>query len=222
MFLDLYTFDVMSDLAFGRNFHRLEQGKDDYLMLTIHAVMTAAGATCHVPWLFPFFKLMPILSRRYHKFQAYNANLVAERKKMKDPRPDIFSWLLESYEKTPVKTAKVEADLRADSSLIVLAGGETTAITLTCALFHLAQNPKQVEKLRAELHSIGSEVDLHAVGQRKLHHLDAVINEALRIDPVAPSGIQMMAPAEGLLIGATWVPGGTIMQVPSYTTFRGG
>ena len=90
-----------------------------------------------------------------------------------------------------------------NSSLIVPAGAATTAITLTCTLFHLVQNPKQVEKQRAELNNFGSEIDLHAVGQRKLHRLDAVIDEALRNDPVAPSGIQMMAPTEGLLIGDT-------------------
>lgn len=211
----------MSDLAFGKKFHRLEQGKGDYLLGTIRGFMTSVGATAHIPWLVPFFRSTPIISREYHKFQAYNASLVEERKTMKNPPHDVFSWLLESYEKTPVKTPKVKADLLMDSSLIVVAGSDTTAAALTCTLFHLAQSSKHVEKLRAELGNLGSEVDLIALGQRKLHYLDAVINEALRLHPVVPSGTEMMAPKEGLSIGDTWVPGGTILHVPHYTIFRG-
>lgn len=51
--------------------------------------------------------------------------------------------------------------------------------------------------------------------------IDAVINETLRLHPALPSGMQRVTPKEGLQIGRVFVPGNTIVQVPSHTVFRG-
>ncbi|KAG8410235.1 hypothetical protein J3459_017227 [Metarhizium acridum] len=55
----------------------------------------------------------------------------------------------------------------------------------------------------------------------KVPLLDAVISETMRLHPAVPSGTQRMTPPEGLPIGERHIPGNTIVQVPSYTVFRG-
>lgn len=50
--------------------------------------------------------------------------------------------------------------------------------------------------------------------------LDAVINETMRLHPPVPSGTQRVTPPEGLWIKDRFIPGNTIVQVPSYTVFR--
>lgn len=55
----------------------------------------------------------------------------------------------------------------------------------------------------------------------KLEYLTACINESLRLHPVVPSGVQRITPPQGLQIGTTFVPGETIVQVPTYTLHRG-
>ncbi|KAL2166799.1 hypothetical protein VTG60DRAFT_2152 [Thermothelomyces hinnuleus] len=42
----------------------------------------------------------------------------------------------------------------------------------------------------------------------------------MRLHPPVPSGTQRMTPPEGLWIGDRFIPGDTIVQVPSYTVFR--
>jgi len=75
--------------------------------------------------------------------------------------------------------------------------------------------------LRRELDPYFASEKIDYVSLSKLKHLDAVINEAMRLHPAVPSGVQRQTPPEGLLIGNTFIPGNTIMKVPLHTVFRG-
>lgn len=55
----------------------------------------------------------------------------------------------------------------------------------------------------------------------KLEYLSACINETLRLYPAVPSGVQRMTPPEGLRYGETFIPGNTVVQIPTYTVHRG-
>lgn len=90
--------------------------------------------------------------------------------------------------------------------------------------YELAAHPDCVKQLQEEVDPLfsgqeGQQNDMRALAQ--LEHLNAVINEALRLHPPVPSGVQRMTGPEGLQIGDTFVPGNTIVQIPSYTMFRG-
>lgn len=112
-------------------------------------------------------------------------------------------------------------DLDEDAHLIVVAGSDTTAATLTCVFWHLAQEPAQIKSLRVEVdeyYRVNGQADANGLAQLK--HLDAVINESLRLHPPVPSGVQRVTPADGLQIGETFIPGNTIVQIPMHTQSR--
>uniref|UniRef100_A0A0C4DIE3 Cytochrome P450 n=1 Tax=Fusarium oxysporum (strain Fo5176) TaxID=660025 RepID=A0A0C4DIE3_FUSOF len=99
---------------------------------------------------------------------------------------------------------------------------DTTSATLAGLLFELATNPSQIIKLRDEIDMYFSDRE-HAdhTSLSNLIHLNAVIDESLRLHPPVPSGLQRVTPPQGLMVGDTFIPGNTIVQVPMHTVQRG-
>lgn len=53
-----------------------------------------------------------------------------------------------------------------------------------------------------------------------LDHLNAVINETLRLFPPTPTEFQRYTPPEGITIDGTFIPGNTYVQCPMYVLGR--
>ena len=101
---------------------------------------------------------------------------------------------------------------------------DTTSSTLTCLLFELARHPDVYKKLKSEVDQAFAEHDNKVPGHfelSKLQYLQACIDEALRLYPPLPSGVQRMTPPEGIRIDDMTIPGDTIIQIPLYTLHRG-
>lgn len=84
--------------------------------------------------------------------------------------------------------------------------------------FHLAQDKPLTEELQRQLDALPSQND-DTLAEIEL--LDAVIQESLRLHPPVSSGVQRVTPAGGIVVGETYIPGHTIVQIPLYTVFRG-
>ncbi|OQE44781.1 hypothetical protein PENCOP_c002G03928 [Penicillium coprophilum] len=205
-----YSFDVMGDLAFGKSFNMLIDGKDAYILKQLHADMKMIGIFGHITWLFPFFKRIPLINADYLKFWKW----VDERSN--PDRPDVFSWLLNAYEHGP-KTKQNTLDLSGDAYLIIVAGSDTTAAALTSLFFHLVSDRTLYKALQTELDALPS---LSYDNLRSVKLLDGVINETLRLHPPVPSGTQRSTPPEGITIGNTYIPGDVRVCIPQHTLFR--
>ncbi|KAH8432827.1 cytochrome P450 [Aspergillus melleus] len=211
-----YAFDVMGDLSFGKSFGMLLNSGDTFFLNALHATMKSIGLLGHLVWLFPFFVSTPGLNRENVRFWDRVDAKVKDRMDNEPESPDVFSWLLENYRNGP-KTKQDNLNLRADAFLIVVAGSDTTAATLTNLFFHIATDPGLREQLQLELDKLS---DLSHDNLTQIDLLDAAINETLRLHPVLPSGTQRQTPPEGLKIGDTYIPGNVNVQIPHYTVFR--
>ncbi|KAL2832949.1 cytochrome P450 monooxygenase [Aspergillus cavernicola] len=215
-YFNYYSFDVMGDMAFGKSFDMLLNGEDTYFLTSLHADMTSIGLFGHLTWLFPFFKGIPGLNWQYKRFWEFLDGLVGGRVMNEPAVPDVFSWLLRDYNDRP-KTAQAQLNLHGDSYLIVVAGSDTTAATLSIIFLYLAANPPLAKQLQSLLDSLP---DLSHKNLIEVDLLDGIINEALRLHPAVPSGTQRVTPPEGVTVGGVHIPGGVIVQCPVYSVFR--
>ena len=207
----------MGEIAFSHSFGNLKTGKSHEAMKTMHDNMIAVGYLMGLPWLFYMANNIPSSFNPMVKFLDYCAQCVEERKSVKPTEPDVFQHLLDG-EQFFENAKSEELLLHGDSRLIVIAGSDTTATTMSYILYHLAREPAVVKKLRTEL----AENELHdAAGitpqmVQKLPYLDAVINESLRLHPPVPGPVPRDTPPEGLQCGKHFIPGNVTILVPTF------
>ncbi|KAL4799004.1 cytochrome P450 [Aspergillus venezuelensis] len=106
-----------------------------------------------------------------------------------------------------------------DECLIVLgAGTETTARTLTIAAFYLAHDQRLLRKLRDELRTVLPTVTSTCswLELEKLPYLSAVISEALRVATPVVGRLPRIAPDEALTYKEYTIPPGTPMSSSSF------
>lgn len=77
-----FAFDVMGDLAFGKDFHMLEKGQEDDALLGIHNSMDAFGYMHHVIWLLHFMITIPGLGGAFNKFRDWCEGQVVEKQQV--------------------------------------------------------------------------------------------------------------------------------------------
>jgi cytochrome P450 len=121
-----------------------------------------------------------------------------------------------------LKSAKADPALYTQGTVIGLtittiqAGSETTAYTTAITMFTLLENPRVLQKLRAELESVSATTktgwDLPSMADlRPLPYLEACVKEANRIRPVTNIMAERVVHAGGATIAGVHVPGGTIV-----------
>jgi len=111
---------------------------------------------------------------------------------------------------------------------MVLAGSETTAISLSSVFYHLLKNPRVYQKLMAELDGAVKEGAISNMTDeivtwktsQSLPYLDAVVQESFRLHPAAGLMLERVVPAPGLHILGQFIPGGTIVGCNAWVLHR--
>ncbi len=134
---------------------------------------------------------------------AYSSEKVARRIALKTDRKDFLSYILKANE-----DGMTLPELEATSSIIILAGSESTSTMLTATTNFLLRNPSKLEKLAAEIRSSfknESEVTMSAL--EHLPYLKAVFQEGFRMAPPVPTQIPRIVPPEGDVVCGHNLPG---------------
>ncbi|KXH33844.1 benzoate 4-monooxygenase cytochrome P450 [Colletotrichum simmondsii] len=221
LWFNFYSFDVMGEFSLGHGFRMLEDGVAHFYMNSLHDETKAVGRFTHAMWALPLYRKMAIWNAGVKKFKTWISGQVQQRIQNKPESPDIFTWVLEDYEAKKEHSFQDMLNLYGDCILITVAGSDTVAAVLSCLFMELAQHPKEYRKLQDEVDEYfrGHDKPEHAA-LSKLRYLQACIDESLRLHPPVPSGVQRMTPPEGLQVDDVWLPGDTIVFVPSYTQYR--
>jgi cytochrome P450 family 135 len=125
-----------------------------------------------------------------------------------ESRSDIMSLLLLARDDDGV--GLTEEELRNELVTQLLAGHETAATSAAWALERLVRHPDKLRRLTAE-------VDAHGDGGGDAY-LTAVVNETMRVRPVAPVVFRMLK--QELQVGRYLLPEGTLTVASVYLTNR--
>jgi cytochrome P450 family 628 len=137
-------------------------------------------------------------------------------------RPDIFSHFVDDDIRKAKDPFISKGMLTQDAQLIIIAGSDTTAGALTNTFYLPAKHPDKLRMLQKEIDPLfASGADFSYTLLSDLPYLGGVINESLRLHALAPSGLQRMTPREGVTIAGTYIPGDTVVTVPTHILHRG-
>ena len=137
-------------------------------------------------------------------------SLSEQRKKEDYLEANIISSLFSKYCSNPEGFPITDIYYHAVPSLI--AGGETTGIALSAAVYYLCRYPRVLQKLRNELDDFNktrlSQKTLSMKDAQSCPYLQAVIKETFRMFPSTGLLLPRVVPSGGLTLADMWLPEG--------------
>ncbi|KAL1638555.1 hypothetical protein SLS58_008768 [Diplodia intermedia] len=221
---EYWGFDVMGDLMFGRPFNQLKENKPHMALDLARKVKFISGVTIYSYWVFMLLQRLPIVSGLRLKWIDWCRSQMEERRQAKPDVLDLYAHLLEggNEKASDVISATTDVDAVFDAELAIVAGSDTSSATLAAAVYLLAKHPHMQPRLQEEVDdamaAAGGELSYQTLVNKPL--LDGIINEALRLYPPVPPGLQRLTPPEGMMIAGRFIPGDTLVSVPCWTVQR--
>lgn len=204
------TFDVLGDLCFGESFHCLETAENHpWVAAVFKGVKLGQLFTVfhHFPPMNTIVKLCipPSILEEAQKSFTFTRERVDKRIASKSDRPDFMKYILENN--YPGGMSREEID--STTTLLVLAGSETSATTLTSATYFALKNPPVMQKLVREIRdAFKSHAEITIAAVSNLHYVHAVIQETLRMHPTGPVSVPRHVDRPDVVVCGMAVPQG--------------
>lgn len=132
-----------------------------------------------------YFQSLDVINKFLHRFIDITLRMDQQELEEKTSKGYTFLHELARFTRDP----KV---IRDQVISVLLAGRDTTAGTLSWALYELARHPECVEKLRTEiLETVGPNNPPTYEHVKNMTYLKAIINETLRLYPSVPFNIRV-------------------------------
>ena len=103
----------------------------------------------------------------------------------------------------------------------IIAGSDTTAITLTYLVWAILTHSNVHRRVLAEVQALPENFASDDFAT-KIPYTDCVIEEALRLYGAAPGALPRVVPSGGRELAGYFIPGGTVVCTQSYTVHRDG
>ncbi|CAL5372848.1 unnamed protein product [Camellia sinensis] len=157
------------------------------------------------------------LGRIHKRMDVLLQGLIDEHRSDKS-RNSMIDHLLSLQESQP--EYYTDAIIKGLILVIILAGTDTSAVTMEWAMSLLINHPEVLKKARAELDiQVGQERLVDESDLSKLHYLQAIISETFRMFPAAPLLVPHMASNDCTIEGFD-VPRDTILLVNAWAIHR--
>ncbi|KAM0278019.1 hypothetical protein ACHAQH_005388 [Verticillium albo-atrum] len=217
------TFDLIGDLAFGEPFGCLEKGAyHPWVKMVFESIKVLAFRQIIQRLnLNPFVSLLspPSLKRSAKEHHQLSHDTAVKRLDSGNThREDFMSYILRHNDSEKGMTV---GEIVENSSILIVAGSETTATLLSGTTYYLLRHPEAYNKVVQEIRSaFKSEDEITMLRVNNLQYMIAVLTEGIRMYPPVPSSLPRVGPAGGAFIDGYWIPEGTSVSVPHWPTYR--
>ncbi|XP_056421985.1 cytochrome P450 3A9-like isoform X2 [Hyla sarda] len=227
--LGAYSMDVVTSSSFSVNIDSLNKPNDPFVTQTKKLLKLGLfSPMLLLVVIFPF--LNPILEGLNVNFfpkdflnfymNAVTSFKAKRQKGEHSGRVDFLQLMLDSRVEDDSglkkeQKALTDEEITAQSIIFLLAGFETTSMTLTNVFYNLATHPDVQKKLQEEIDSHLSDKASPTYDiLKQMEYLDMVIQETLRMYP--PAGRLERVSKQTVEINGVTIPKGTVCMIPTY------
>ncbi|KAH7160421.1 cytochrome P450 [Dactylonectria estremocensis] len=226
--MQYYAFDVIGEITFNKSFGMMENEGDTTGMIpNIRGANDFLGFIGIVPGLIPWLMALgAVLGRKSNPgmLADYALGVISRTREMNKQSTTKDTKKYDTFLK---KVLDMEAQGRLTKPNIldscasnIAAGSDTTAISLSSALYYLYTNPDKLDKLRQEIETQAAEGRIsdpvtfqEAQG---MPYLQAVMKESLRLHPAVGTILPRVVPEGGLELSGQYFPQGAVVGVNSW------
>ncbi|PKS10948.1 hypothetical protein jhhlp_002707 [Lomentospora prolificans] len=241
--LHYFAFDVLGEVAFGRKFGFLEEGRDvENAIKTIDDSQWYNGIIGQIPefdYLFrrnPLRKYIPAMSTgnalitrlalaEMDRRQPFTKDNMGKNR-VGDGRQDLLASLIQGHLKDPSKFSVGDVFAVAHGAIPSFAGSDSTASTMQSFFWHVLSDARVRRTLFEEVRTavaegrIPPEGNLSWAQSQSLSFFQACLKEAMRVRPAVGLNITRVVPPEGVELDGQFYPGGTVVAVNGWVLHR--
>jgi cytochrome P450 len=216
--------DVVSEMAFGKPFKLLQSGGKG---LPLYTALANAGPSVVFQAVLPrrlmsLFKWSPISwLRDVGQVTEVIFNRVGtalgELRVSSNCGPSIACHLL-SQEVKGKKPILNDDELSSEVSMLLVAGSDSTATTLTYATWEIVRDPDLRRQIEEEVISLAT--NFTAKDVEGLSLLNSVLEEVLRMYNPAAALVERLVPPSGISVHDWHIPGGTMVYTTGWLISR--
>ncbi|PVI00424.1 cytochrome P450 [Periconia macrospinosa] len=237
------VFDILMDLCFGATMNTKEPG-DSPLKKVPLAIDDFVSHNYPITKI-PFFDLLAwlkprgldpllefVIPRTIKDHYAFVEDMVTKRleeqrkretEKTPIEREDMLHFLCTAKDPDTGKPAFGFTELLSEANLLIMAGSDSTSITISALFFYLTHNRRVYLKLVKEIKETFASPEDIVHGPKLMtdcKYLRACIDEALRLAPPVPSELPREVLPGGTTIAGEHYPGGVIVGTPHWAMGR--
>ncbi|GJC84894.1 putative sterigmatocystin biosynthesis P450 monooxygenase STCB [Colletotrichum liriopes] len=217
----LMATDIIAELSFGESFQMIEKGQTTEYIKAIQNSVASGTLKTELPVLYYLSHLLPVKSiqtiLRAQETINVHASKAVTNLRRDGHSANLFGNMLAESE-SGEKVDLTDEDIKSESADFILAGSDTTSITLTYLVWAVLKRPDLQDRLEKEVTSVGEEFDDAAL--EKLPLLNAVIDETLRLYGAAPGNLPRTVPPNGTTIAGFFIPEGISVETQAFTLHR--
>ncbi|KPM43042.1 hypothetical protein AK830_g3506 [Neonectria ditissima] len=225
----LMATDIIGQLSFGESFEMLEVGRKTEYTDALESALINSSVQTELPLLHTLVSCLPIAGIKKsitanEYLYSYGSRAVANLRNQSGNAANLFGTMLATLDGdfSAEKDSKVQPltdhQVQVEAGNLILAGSDTTAVTLTYLVWAVLKQPDLQRRLEEEVANLPELFDDAAL--EKLQLLDAVINETLRLYGAAPGGLPRSVPKGGVTLSGYYIPEDFVVETQAYTLHR--